>query len=138
MTRLFLEGRTETVRPVTMESAAFVRAMCNPESNVSTCTCDVHVCECVCVCACVCVCVCACVCVCMCVCIHPSIHPLHTIIQYLYQLHRHDIIHTGPGEEEAPLCRSRQARPPLQDGHEWQRSRPTSLLSLRRVQVPQD
>lgn len=33
MTRLYLEGRTETVRPVTMESTAFVKAMCNPESN---------------------------------------------------------------------------------------------------------
>lgn len=29
MTRLFREGRTETVRPVTIESAAFVRAMCD-------------------------------------------------------------------------------------------------------------
>lgn len=33
MTRLFREGRTETVRPVTIESAAFVRAMC--DANVS-------------------------------------------------------------------------------------------------------
>lgn len=37
MTRLYLEGRTETVRPTTMEAAAFVRAMCNPESSVSRC-----------------------------------------------------------------------------------------------------
>ena len=37
MTRLYREGRTETVRPVTMESAAFVRAMCNPSSTVSLC-----------------------------------------------------------------------------------------------------
>ena len=35
MTRLYLEGRTETVRPVTMESIAFVRAMCDPNSSVS-------------------------------------------------------------------------------------------------------
>ena len=35
MTRLYLEGRTETVRPVTMESTRFVRAMCDPSSNVS-------------------------------------------------------------------------------------------------------
>ena len=35
MTRLYLEGRTETVRPVTMESAAFVRSMTNPQSTVS-------------------------------------------------------------------------------------------------------
>ena len=34
MTRLYLEGRTETVRPVTMESTTFVRAMCNPQSTV--------------------------------------------------------------------------------------------------------
>ena len=34
MTRLFLEGRTETVRPVTVEATTFIRAMCNPESNV--------------------------------------------------------------------------------------------------------
>ncbi|XP_064397263.1 carnitine O-palmitoyltransferase 1, liver isoform-like isoform X2 [Halichondria panicea] len=33
MTRLFLEGRTETVRPVTMESTAFVRAMCDPNAS---------------------------------------------------------------------------------------------------------
>ena len=35
MTRLFLEGRTETVRPVTMESTAFVRAMSDPNTTVS-------------------------------------------------------------------------------------------------------
>ena len=35
MTRLFLEGRTETVRPVTVESTTFIRAMCNPDSDVS-------------------------------------------------------------------------------------------------------
>ena len=35
MTRLYLEGRTETVRPVTVESSTFVKAMCNPQSNVS-------------------------------------------------------------------------------------------------------
>lgn len=33
MTRLYLEGRTETVRPVTMESIVFVRAMCDPNSS---------------------------------------------------------------------------------------------------------
>lgn len=33
MTRLYLEGRTETVRPVTVESSTFVKAMCNPQSN---------------------------------------------------------------------------------------------------------
>ena len=35
MTRLYLEGRTETVRPVTVESAAFVKAMTDPNSTVS-------------------------------------------------------------------------------------------------------
>lgn len=30
MTRLYLQGRTETVRPVTMLSSQFVRAMCDP------------------------------------------------------------------------------------------------------------
>ena len=35
MTRLYLEGRTETVRPVTNESAAFVKAMVDPNSTVS-------------------------------------------------------------------------------------------------------
>ncbi len=30
MTRLYLQGRTETVRPVTMHSSLFVRAMCDP------------------------------------------------------------------------------------------------------------
>ena len=35
MTRLYLEGRTETVRPVTIESAAFVKAMVDPNSTVS-------------------------------------------------------------------------------------------------------
>ena len=35
MTRLYLEGRTETVRPVTIESAAFVKAMLDPNSTVS-------------------------------------------------------------------------------------------------------
>ena len=34
MTRLFLHGRTETVRPVTMESAAFVKAMVDPNVAV--------------------------------------------------------------------------------------------------------
>ena len=38
MTRLFLEGRTETVRPCSAESAAFVHAMCDSNSNVSTCS----------------------------------------------------------------------------------------------------
>lgn len=33
MTRLFLEGRTETVRPCTTESSAWVKAMENPISN---------------------------------------------------------------------------------------------------------
>lgn len=35
MTRLFREGRTETVRPCTMDSCAFVRAMLNPSSTKS-------------------------------------------------------------------------------------------------------
>lgn len=35
MTRLYREGRTETVRPCTIESAAWVRAMQNKSSNVS-------------------------------------------------------------------------------------------------------
>lgn len=35
MTRLFLEGRTETVRPVTMESIAWVKAMEDGQSTVS-------------------------------------------------------------------------------------------------------
>jgi len=34
MTRLFLHGRTETVRPVTMASAAFVKAMLDPNVPV--------------------------------------------------------------------------------------------------------
>lgn len=33
MTRLYREGRTETVRPCTIESAAWVKAMENPKSN---------------------------------------------------------------------------------------------------------
>ena len=39
MTRLYREGRTETVRPITMESTTFVRAMCNPSSTVRVCVC---------------------------------------------------------------------------------------------------
>lgn len=35
MTRLFREGRTETVRPCTVESVAWVKAMENPESNTN-------------------------------------------------------------------------------------------------------
>ena len=35
MTRLFREGRTETVRPVSVQSADFVRAMCDPNGTVS-------------------------------------------------------------------------------------------------------
>ena len=35
MTRLFREGRTETVRSCTVESSAFVRAMCDPSCTVS-------------------------------------------------------------------------------------------------------
>ncbi|KAL1117008.1 hypothetical protein AAG570_004336 [Ranatra chinensis] len=34
MTRLFREGRTETVRPVTVESAAFVKAMCDKTTTL--------------------------------------------------------------------------------------------------------
>ncbi|EGD77282.1 hypothetical protein PTSG_12715 [Salpingoeca rosetta] len=33
MTRLFRDGRTETVRPVTMESVAFARAMCDSSTS---------------------------------------------------------------------------------------------------------
>ena len=33
MTRLFLHGRTETVRPVSAESCAFVRAMLNKDAS---------------------------------------------------------------------------------------------------------
>ena len=36
MTRLFLEGRTETVRPVTEDSARFVRAMADQAVAVSS------------------------------------------------------------------------------------------------------
>lgn len=35
MTRLFREGRTETVRPCTVESVAWVRAMEDPKSNAN-------------------------------------------------------------------------------------------------------
>lgn len=35
MTRLFREGRTETVRPCTIESTAWVKAMCSPNRDVS-------------------------------------------------------------------------------------------------------
>lgn len=35
MTRLFREGRTETVRPCTIESSAWVKAMCAPNRDVS-------------------------------------------------------------------------------------------------------
>ena len=34
MTRLFLHGRTETVRPATMQSVAFVNAMVDPTVTV--------------------------------------------------------------------------------------------------------
>jgi len=34
MTRLFREGRTETVRPCTIESSAWVKAMQNPNTTV--------------------------------------------------------------------------------------------------------
>ena len=34
MTRLYREGRTETVRPCTIEAAQFVEAMSNPQSTV--------------------------------------------------------------------------------------------------------
>ena len=39
MTRLYQEGRTETVRPCTVESVAFVKAMCSTESNVTMFVC---------------------------------------------------------------------------------------------------
>lgn len=35
MTRLFKEGRTETVRPCTIESAAWVKSMCDSSEPVS-------------------------------------------------------------------------------------------------------
>lgn len=34
MTRLFREGRTETVRPCTIESAQWAKAMCAPKRDV--------------------------------------------------------------------------------------------------------
>ncbi|XP_062510186.1 carnitine O-palmitoyltransferase 1, liver isoform-like isoform X2 [Corticium candelabrum] len=37
MMRLFRDGRTETVRPVTMQSCTFVEAMCNPETSKEKC-----------------------------------------------------------------------------------------------------
>lgn len=37
ITRLFREGRTETVRPCTIESAAFVKSMLDENSTVSQC-----------------------------------------------------------------------------------------------------
>eukprot|EP00043_Microstomoeca_roanoka_P013995 m.137782 g.137782 ORF g.137782 m.137782 type:complete len:785 (-) comp15901_c0_seq1:477-2831(-) len=37
MTRLFKHGRTETVRPVTIESTEFVRAMCSGEATKEQC-----------------------------------------------------------------------------------------------------
>jgi carnitine O-palmitoyltransferase 1 len=37
MTRLFREGRTETVRSCTSESCDFVRAMLDPDETVSFC-----------------------------------------------------------------------------------------------------
>ncbi|XP_003388199.1 PREDICTED: carnitine O-palmitoyltransferase 1, liver isoform-like [Amphimedon queenslandica] len=37
MTRLYREGRTETVRPCTIEAAQFVQAMCNPQSTKEEC-----------------------------------------------------------------------------------------------------
>jgi hypothetical protein len=48
MMRLFRDGRTETVRPVTQQSCAFVKAMCNPEisrqdrQKLLRCACDNH------------------------------------------------------------------------------------------------
>ena len=33
MTRLYLEGRTETVRPVTTKCTEFARAMCDPNTK---------------------------------------------------------------------------------------------------------
>lgn len=38
MTRMFREGRTETVRPCTIESAAWVKAMVDPKVSVSCLT----------------------------------------------------------------------------------------------------
>lgn len=35
MTRLFREGRTETVRPCTIESTAWVKSMINPDVKVN-------------------------------------------------------------------------------------------------------
>lgn len=35
MTRLFREGRTETVRPVTLESCDWVKSMLDPKATVS-------------------------------------------------------------------------------------------------------
>lgn len=41
MTRLFREGRTETVRSCTVESCNFVRSMEDPTESVSPCYCSV-------------------------------------------------------------------------------------------------
>ena len=38
MTRLYLEGRTETVRSCTVEAVEFVHAMIDPSSTVSYCS----------------------------------------------------------------------------------------------------
>lgn len=42
MTRLFREGRTETVRSCTKESTAFVLSMMNPKCSVSLCRLGLH------------------------------------------------------------------------------------------------
>ena len=42
MTRLFREGRTETVRSCTIESVAWVKAMEKPNHDVSTHVLSIH------------------------------------------------------------------------------------------------
>lgn len=43
MTRLFKEGRTETVRPCTIESAEWVKSMDNPNFTVSIFVLFIHI-----------------------------------------------------------------------------------------------
>lgn len=47
MTRMFREGRTETVRSCTIESTAFVRAMEDKNTKVRTHTLNTHLSYCV-------------------------------------------------------------------------------------------
>ena len=112
MTRLFREGRTETVRPVSVQSADFVRAMCDPNGTVSGGSLPTQI---------------------------PIITVTGSTVGHLF-FHPCTPLPIPPGRgttQVACNC-SGQAHRLLQACHDGEGGGQTSVLSVRAFQVPQD